>query len=160
MILFYNCFLLCCRSKRRHEPSEFILDNLSSTDSLDKTFENEYANYSLAAPVLHNTDRKEDPKYSLATAPVEDESSERHSQAIPVFDDPIYSQPHKTRRLSSSAKKGGSLRHHKQLKHTASTENLLEDEVEDSGEYEEVKKPQLPPRPVRPVFREQHDEDR
>ena len=139
------------------EVSLKSFNSSSSTSYSEKSFENEYAQFNLTDPVIHNPSQQQEAVYSFATAP-EEKPAERHPQAL--FDDPIYGQPQKPKRGSSISKIGGTLRHHKQQKHTASTENLLEDDVEDSGEYEEVKEPHLPPRPVKPVIRIQHDEER
>ena len=155
-------FFLHCRPKHAYLPPETHLNTFassSSTSTTEKSFEYEYAQFNLTAPVIHNPSQKLEAVYSFATAPEEEEPIETNPLAM-LFDDPIYSQPQKQKKASPPSKKGGSLRYHKQQKHTASTENLLEDDVEDSGEYDEVKEPQLPPRPAIPVIRIQHYEDK
>ena len=133
----YSIFYICRRPKHPYLPP-VVLSQLSTSD--DK-FDNQYSEYN---PVFHNPIHSTNSDYSLVSASEEKESS-KHLEA--VFDDPVYTQPQKPRKSSSlsSSRKGASLLYHKKLEHTGSTEKLLD---EDSGEYDQVKAPQLPPRPT------------
>ena len=131
-----------CHFRRPRHP--YIPPKATVSTSNDGTLENHYAEYN---PMFNNPVHSLNSDYSLVSSIPDEDLTPKHREAL--FDDPIYSQPQKPKKTPS--RKGSTLRYHKQLQHTGSTENLLD---EDSGEYD-----QLPPRPAaRPIIRVQHED--
>ena len=140
-------FMFLCHFRRPRHP--YVPPKATTLSTSTDTLENHYAEFN---PMFNNSVRSLNSDYSLISSVPDEDLTPKQVEAM--FDDPIYSQPQKPKKAPS--RKGSTLRYHKRQQHTGSTENLLD---EDSGEYDEVRVPQLPPKPAaRPIIRVQHDD--